>query len=155
MLRVEWRSRTSRFQRRVSRRAAEEAMCSGESLSSVVMQQTGRLDCENRVRGILKSLGLDPFLYTVNGKEGGDVFFLFFFNEAVLLGPALSRPLCTAIGRNSALQISKEKCYCTSSPTLFPPRVCLNEAIRTRWSATPRSCKSQNLTITTFRVFKL
>lgn len=74
-----WRSRASGFQRRVRSRAAQEAMCSGESLSSVVVQQTGRLDCENRVRGILKSLGLDPFLYTVNGKEGVDVFFFFSF----------------------------------------------------------------------------
>lgn len=98
-------------------------MCSGESLSSVVMQQTGRLDCENRVRGILKSLGLDPFLCTVNGKEGVDVFFVF-FNRAVLLGPALSRLLGTSIGQISALQISKKMCYCTSSPTLIHLRVC-------------------------------
>lgn len=58
--------------------AVEEAMCSGESLSSVVMQQTGRLDCENRVRGILKSLGLDPFsILSMGGRRYSFVFCFF------------------------------------------------------------------------------
>lgn len=80
------------MRRRAEEQAAEEAMCSGESLSSVVMQQTGRLDCENRVRGILKSLGLDPFLYTVNGKEGVDGFFLVFLTRQFRSVPPCPAP---------------------------------------------------------------
>lgn len=60
---------------------------SGESLSSVVMQQTGRLNWENRVRGILKLLG-----FSIS-------FLLFLISPALFRLPArwLAETLCSKL----------------------------------------------------------